>query len=236
LKDDAAEHRGDAELDPFVDQAFNEMNKEENEHGWRPWNTCKTEARALLAEANKLLEESKPKPPPPPPSPPQIPGGWSVCFREGTQVHAEAGLRNIETVSIGEQVWAYDHDRQVWALMRVIDTEAHDYSGAMVTVKAGDEAIESTPTHPYWVVAGESLETRPPAKARGEEALRSTANGRWVAAQDIRHGDKLLARDGRLVKVEATETAEKTIRIFNLLVDRLNSYAVGGAGLLVNNM
>jgi hypothetical protein len=181
----------------------------------------------------------QPAPPPAPPqAPPSIPGGgaWSVCFREGTLVHTQAGLRNIEAVSIGEKVWSYDHDREVWALMRVTDTEAHDYSGNIVAVRAGDTTVEATPTHPFWIASGESLETRPPAKARGDLSVRSNVIGRWVAAQDVRPADTLLARDGRLVTVEATETVEKKVCIFNLLVEHLNNYAVGTAGFLVNNM
>jgi hypothetical protein len=36
--------------------------------------------------------------------------------------------------------------------------------------------------------------------------------------------------------IASTETSEMKIRIHNLMVDRLNNYAVGTEGLLVNNM
>ena len=106
----------------------------------------------------------------------------------------------------------------------------------MVTIKVGDDAIEATTTHPFWVVSGESLDTRPAARVRESENRASTENGRWVAAGELRCGDVLLTRDGQLTPVVSAETAEKSIRIFNLLVESLNNYAVGGLGLLVNNM
>jgi len=177
-----------------------------------------------------------PLPPRVPYIPPRIPGGWSVCFREGTQVHTESGLQGIETVSIGTKVWSYNHASETWNLMPVVDTEAHDFAGAMVTLRVGKDTIEATTTHPFWVVSGESLETRPSARTREGANHSSTGSGQWVAASDLQCGDVLLTRDGRLLAVGSTETAETKVRIHNLLVDRLNNYAVGNAGLLVNNM
>jgi hypothetical protein len=45
------DRRGGADLDSYVDMAFNEVNKPENEHRWWPWNNCKHGANGLLNEA-----------------------------------------------------------------------------------------------------------------------------------------------------------------------------------------
>ena len=217
--------KGPKELHPLIDKAFEIAEKHGVPHLIENWPKIK-----------ESLMPARPSSPPPPvwPFPGAFPG--TPCFIAGTLVHTEAGLRHIETVCTGTNVWAYDHERQIWALGRVIDTEAHDYAGRTVALQAGDDTIESTATHAFWVVSGEALETGPPANARGNAARGLTVSGRWLAAQHIGRGDRLLARDGRLITVQATETAEKTVRVFNLRVERLNSYALGGAGLLVNNM
>jgi RHS repeat-associated protein len=163
-------------------------------------------------------------------------GNTTPCFRSGTLIHTETRLREIESVSEGTRLWAFDHERQLWRLMRVVATEAHDYVGPIVTMHAGDDIIEATPAHPFWVTAGDSLEARPVGKIPETAAQPSTGKGRWVAAQDLRHGDVLLAHDSRLVKIKSTETKEKTSRVFNLRVEGHQNYAVGIAGLLVHNM
>ena len=58
IRDNATEWRGDSDLDPYIDQAFHEKDNPANEHGWRPWNTCKTEARSLLRRAHELQDEA----------------------------------------------------------------------------------------------------------------------------------------------------------------------------------
>ena len=158
------------------------------------------------------------------------------CFIAGTPVHTEAGLRSIETVSAGTKVWAYDQERQSWLPMRVLDTETHDYVGTMVAIKVGEDTVEATKTHPFWVISGEFPERRPVARVQEDANQSSTENGRWVMAVDLQCGDVLLSREGRLLTVMSTQVSDTITRVFNLQVDRLNNYAVGKAGVLVNNM
>jgi hypothetical protein len=41
-----------------VQEAFDDMNKKENEHKWWPWDQCKTEAQDLLDRAEELKKEA----------------------------------------------------------------------------------------------------------------------------------------------------------------------------------
>ena len=59
IRDKATEHRGDAELDPFVEMAFWEMNQQEREHPWRPWNTCKTRGARSPEAPKEILDKYK---------------------------------------------------------------------------------------------------------------------------------------------------------------------------------
>jgi hypothetical protein len=53
---------GGPELDPFIDKAFNKLNKKENEHAnWGILNNCKAEAGKLEGEAKKMLDDSNKK-------------------------------------------------------------------------------------------------------------------------------------------------------------------------------
>jgi hypothetical protein len=134
------------------------------------------------------------------------------------------------------KVWAYDHEQEAWSLMPVIDTEAHDFDGEMVTLKVGEDTIEATTTHPFWVISGEDLASRRAQRIREGDNPSSIDSGQWVAAGELRSGDVLLSRERQLLTIVSAETKEIRVRIHNLMVDCLNNYAVGKAGLLVNNM
>jgi RHS repeat-associated protein len=60
LDNGKAEKVGDKSLDPFVQKAFDEMNKKENEHSnWIVSNNCKTETNKLVDRAKQLLNAGK---------------------------------------------------------------------------------------------------------------------------------------------------------------------------------
>lgn len=137
-------------------------------------------------------------------------------FVTGTLVNTASGLRPIEEVRAGEQVWAYGADpaatsRQA-ALYPVQQTFVHDTT-RLVTVSVGGVTIEVTPQHPFWV------------DGRG-----------WVEAQALRPGMSLLAHDGSRPDVTAaTEKEVAPTKVWNFTVDTAHTYQVSGASLLVHN-
>jgi hypothetical protein len=157
------------------------------------------------------------------------------CFPAGTLVATEAGPRAIEAVRKDDQVWAYDLVASCWCLCRVLQTfnSHHDGSRAFVTV-AG-ETIEATYRHPFWVVRGEALAERPRLEHLPKETTGATTEGRWVDAGDLRVGDELLLRDGRVAWVESLRLAAFAGEVYNFYVEGLNCYAVGRKGVLVHN-
>ncbi len=96
------------------------------------------------------------------------------------------------------------------------------------------ETIESTSGHPFWVVRGDDLANRrcpehivpPPG---------TTTPGRWVEAGDVRLGDELLLRDGRIVPVQAVRHEPFKGKVYNFSVAELESYAVANNNVLVHN-
>lgn len=108
-------------------------------------------------------------------------------------------------------------------------------SGTTVFVTAAGQTVEATYRHPFWVVRGEALAERPRLDHLAEVPEGATTAGRWVDAADLRIGDELLLRDGRVVAVEALRHTPFEGTVYNLAVEELACYAVGRNGVLVHN-
>ena len=158
-----------------------------------------------------------------------------ICFPAGTKVHTETGLQDIETISAGTKVWAFDIQQQVWLLMPVLALEINSFDGPMVTVQLEDEEITATNTHPFWVVSGENLRDRPIVKNADAAAEPTTDLGRWVASEDLAPGDQLLLRNGEPRFVKATCVQQASLTVYNISVEEYRNYAVGSGGILVHN-
>ena len=97
------------------------------------------------------------------------------------------------------------------------------------------ETIDSTSRHPYFVVRGENLEDRPTLEHLARVPDGATTPGRWVDAADLRVGDELLLRDGRIEPIEHSRVYPFFDKVYNFEVDDLHCYAVGCSGILVHN-
>ncbi len=109
------------------------------------------------------------------------------------------------------------------------------YTGCVVRITVGKEEFVATEQHPFWIIKGQDLQTRPAVEFLDSETVTSTARGRWVSARDLRSGDRLLTRSGRSVNIEGVVMMNRTLTVYNLLVDGLHNYAVGEIGILVHN-
>jgi RHS repeat-associated protein len=158
------------------------------------------------------------------------------CFPAGTLVDTTAGLRAIETIETGSEVWAYDLVSSTWRSCRVLKTFATHYEGLMSLISVSDETIEATFLHPFWVMRGEALEARPRREHLVAVPEKATTPGRWVDAGDLREGDEVLLRDGRVRKVCEVKHRSFKGPVYNILVDDLHNYAVGKNGVLAHNM
>ncbi len=144
----------------------------------------------------------------------------------------------IETVKAGEKVWAYDPVTSKWSAREVIRPMEREYDGDVITVRVSGQAIESTANHPYWVVSGQNLSQRPPAADVPETeraAIAQATSGRWVQAQHLQPGDLLLIRSGQTATVEEVSARRAKLKVYNLEVADVHTYAVGDAGVAVHN-
>src|SRR5262249_12981755 len=122
-----------------------------------------------------------------------------------------------------------------WYLCSVLETYRQERSVELVALTAADEAIESTAHHPYWVIAGEGLATRPQPEHIPDAPSNAAIPGRWVASNDLRVGDVLLLRSGERVPVTALSVYQSKETLYNFHVEGLHCYAVGNKQILVHN-
>lgn len=142
--------------------------------------------------------------------------GLGICFGAGTLVATADGPRAIETLEVGDLVWAEDERTGELALRRIARTFVTQDSG-VVEVSVSDvaegaiESIEATPGHPFWTLRG------------------------WVGARDLRPGDRLLTRAQDWRKVAGVRLLDGTQTVYNLEVEDDHTYFVGDVGYLVHN-
>jgi hypothetical protein len=150
-------------------------------------------------------------------------------------VATEAGLRPIETVREGERVWAKDLRDGQWKLRHVLQTFERMNDGVLLSLKVAREEIRVTPGHPFWVVEGQDLQSRPWPAHVGAPLAVSQLPGRWVDAGELRVGDVLYLKSGALEAIEQIERHEVWEKVYNFQVEELECYAVGACEVLVHN-
>ncbi len=159
----------------------------------------------------------------------------SVCFPADTLVATQDGAKAIQTIRQSDLVWSYDLVAGRWELRQVVETYEHDYEGDLVALTIEGEVIEATGNHPFWVVEGEALEKRerpghvPPASS----GIRMP--GCWVDAGSLRVGDVLQLKSERWARISRLSVRQVRQMVFNFQVEKVHTYAVGKAQVLVHN-
>jgi hypothetical protein len=134
------------------------------------------------------------------------------CFRAGTLVMTEHGARPIESIVVGERVWAYDEFAAKRGLKRVAKTFRRERTNWL---KLGIDGtfVEVTAEHPFYVLE------------RG-----------WCKADGLSVGDRLLPFEPFSTSViTSLETIVGATTVFNLEVDDLHNYFITDEGVLVHN-
>ncbi len=158
------------------------------------------------------------------------------CFPAGTLVATDTGLKSIETIKANQKVWAYNFRTGDWSLCAVVRPLEHDYDGDLITLEVAGESIEATGNHPFWVIEGDGLAHRAtPEYVPAEEPNNPTTPGRWVDARDLRVGDVLLRHGNKPARVTSVAARWERLRVYNLHVAELHTFAVGAGQVLVHN-
>jgi hypothetical protein len=131
---------------------------------------------------------------------------FRACFASGTPILGEFGSKPIEDYRIGDRVWARaEHDPACPVELKPIE-EVFVRQSTVWHVHVGDHVIRTSDEHPFWV-AGKG----------------------WIKANELRIGDILVGRTGKLTPVtDLLETGEIET-VYNFRVADHHTYFVGGA-------
>lgn len=167
------------------------------------------------------------------------------CFTAGTQIVVGMGLaddgtmlyntKNIEEILVGDLVLSCDPFTSEWSYQTVMQTFENTYTGEVILLEIEDEVIEVTGGHPFWVVDGVNLASRPIVDhiLYGERGM--TPNGRWVNARDLKPGDIFLDYFDNEFTLENISYRYDTVTVYNFEVVGTHSYVVSSLGVLVHN-
>jgi RHS repeat-associated protein len=135
------------------------------------------------------------------------------CFVAGTLVLTASGRKAIETIQVGDRVWAKDTATGKQAVKEVRNVYRHQVN-ALVYLTVEGEEITTTPNHPFYV------------KGKG-----------WVEAGNLTKQDRLEDSENRTLEIDSIriEKQEKPVTVYNFEVAGFHSYYVGEEAVLVHN-
>ena len=143
----------------------------------------------------------------------------SQCFVAGTLIKTPDGDKNIENISPGDKVYAYDAATGDIAEKEVVRTFEHEVYELYHVVIDGKEIV-TTAEHPFYRVDKDS----------------DNGNG-FVGAKDLKPGDQILLLEGNTGTVDKVfkEDLTEPLKVYNFEVKDYHTYFVGEQGVLVHN-
>ena len=163
--------------------------------------------------------------------------GAFQCFKEGTLVATEDGLKPIENIEVGDKVLAYDEatgEKAYKPVVQLFKNETKRWCTVTVEVDGQEEQIVSTPGHKYYLP--NNNEDREIGKKQEHESYYGLSE-KWISACHLKNGDKVLLSDNKYgivksVKIHVLKTPETT---YNFEVADFHTYYVGEDSVCVHN-
>ena len=133
------------------------------------------------------------------------------CFVAGTLVKTQEGDRAIESIEVGDYVWAYSESTKDITLKQVIGLTKVSYDEIYELYISTGDTIRTTHEHPIYI------------------------NGEFIATEEIEIGDTLYSLNGKEVVVNRINIVGESNFVYNFTVDDYHTYFVGNDGILVHN-
>ena len=133
------------------------------------------------------------------------------CFPTGTLVKTPNGDKYIESLKIGDIVFAYDFESHK-VVKRPIIKVHQNWTEYLVETQINSETITSTRQHQFWI-----------------------ENSKWLSAENLQPGMKLFNLNCHNNLIENVKIEPKTSITYNFEVLENHNYFVGSIGILVHN-
>lgn len=135
-----------------------------------------------------------------------------VCFKEGTLVYTESGLKPIEKIIAGERIYSYSFKKKTEELSKVNGLIKRQAT-LLYEMATKNEMITVTSEHPFYVLK------------RG-----------WMKVRDLKVGYKIktLGFSGGQ-EITRIKTIKYPLTVYNLEVNGNSNYYVTQSKLLVHN-
>ncbi len=147
----------------------------------------------------------------------------TCCFVAGTLVETESGLEAIETIELGDYVWARDTETGETALKEVTRLFEHQRIIWVLTLSGengASEVFETTDDHPWWIIDAEG-------------------SGEWLNTEQLAVGMTVVSRTDaapdRFMTVTSVEATARLDTTYNITVADFHTYFVGENRVLVHN-
>lgn len=134
-----------------------------------------------------------------------------ACFVAGTKILTTQGAKPIESLVVGDEVYAHDpisgeraSQRVSWTFVRTVPV--------VLDIQVGETTITCSPEHPFWV-----------------------PDIGWQKAGKLELGDSLLTTANQVVRVDSIKRREGSFTVFNITIEVINTYFVSDLGILVHN-
>jgi RHS repeat-associated protein len=133
------------------------------------------------------------------------------CFIAGTKVLTDEGEKPIEEIEVGDKVLAKS-DETGEVAYKVVVGLFQKQAGEIYSVYIGDEIIEATGEHPFWL------------DGKG-----------WTFVKDLKVGYLLVSSDGTKLAIDKIEKEPREATVYNFEVADFHSYFVSNLGIWVHN-
>ncbi|MCR8845337.1 polymorphic toxin-type HINT domain-containing protein [Paenibacillus sp. SC116] len=133
------------------------------------------------------------------------------CFTAGTKVLTDEGEKPIEEIEVGDKVLAKSDETGEVAYKEVVGL-FQKQADKIYKVHIGDEVIEATAEHPFWL------------EGKG-----------WAEVKDLKVGDLLVTSDGTTLAIDKIEKEPREATVYNFEVADFQSYFVSNLGIWVHN-
>jgi hypothetical protein len=192
--------------DLVTDEINQMVVRRDDRESWKRW-WLDQEGMTPVAGTKRVVTQRVYVQAPPPPTA-RVFGGSipRECFVAGTPVLTESGPRPIETLELGDLVLSQDVTTGQLGFRPIVALH-HNPPQPTISLRLAGQDLVCTPTHRFWQVG------------QG-----------WVMARALKSGDLVRSTSGPLRVVSTS--AEGTVPVFNLEIEKTQTYMIGNLGVL----